>query len=1132
MPLHPTTHGPVATPRHPRTRHVRRLLASAVTLATAATLLPATAADAAVPTVAPAATTAAATVATVAATAVAVPGAVSLSVVAGPVRGGTTVDLSGTNVGSATTAWFGGTAVTKVLRISATRIRVTTPARPAGVVYVRVSNAAGFSPQTLRSTFAFDAVPTLTRLSTTSGTTKGGTSVTLTGTGLTRASAVRFGTTSAPIVARVSSTQLRVTAPAHTAGLVDVRATTPGGTSAAVTATRFRYSAPATPAAPSPTTLPAVTKLSTSAGPTAGAQTLTISGLRLTGVTSVLFGTTRTTKVTQVSAGTIRVVTPARPAGTVDVRVTSKAGTSPVVAAGRYRYEAMPTVTKVSPSSGPSRGGTVVTLTGTNLGYATSVFFGSTRVLQVTRVSATTLRVTAPAHAAGTVWIRATSAGGWSAVSPATTYTFGAPPAVTRLSTDAGPLAGGTVVTVSGTHLEDVTSVRFGTTAGTDLVVVNGTTLRVTTPAHAAGTVAVRAVNANGTSPDVAAASFTYEPAPRVTALSVPAGPLSGGTVVTLTGTTFGRAKDVTFDGVSGTGLVRVSSTQVRITSPAHAAGTVDVRVVAPGGTSATGAASRFDYLAVPGVTAVTPSLSKTKGGTTVTVTGTGFDRVSAVSLGTTPATAFTRVSSTTLTVTLPARPEGVVNLRVTTPGGTSPSAAANAFTYQDPPVVTLVTPSSGPLVGGNTVTLSGTSFQNASAVLFNGVPALSFTRVSATKITAVVPPRIWTGAMPVRVTTPAGTVTKTNAYLYDAGSQLQPGQSMTAGTSMHSPRGGYTLTLQTTGDLVLTKGTTRVWSAGTKGTGNRLSVRADGNVVVVNASGTAIWSSATAGWAGAHLSLGDDGLLLLSQGTTPVWDHRGMRYDRLLPGQTLRSGESLQSVNTSWRLTMRTDGNLVVTTAAGRLQWSALTTGSGNVAVMRADGSFVVQSRTGSVLWSTSTGDADGAIVRMLGDANLAVYDGPKVVWAITGGPGPRSWSCYSRGTQTCITRFGYYGQRAWNYPVDAWGNNCTNFSAYRLSRDGIVNPGNLGNANTWDDRARAKGLVVDQKPKVGTIAQWNSNHVAYVDWVSADGNKVAISESGYGGTVLGVTYTSMSGRRILTRGTSSWPSNFIHFR
>jgi surface antigen len=197
----------------------------------------------------------------------------------------------------------------------------------------------------------------------------------------------------------------------------------------------------------------------------------------------------------------------------------------------------------------------------------------------------------------------------------------------------------------------------------------------------------------------------------------------------------------------------------------------------------------------------------------------------------------------------------------------------------------------------------------------------------------------------------------------------------------------------------------------------------------------------------------------------------------------------------------------------------------------MQADGSFVVRSSRGVTLWSTGT-SGTGSVVRVLGNANVAVYRSTTVTWAITGGPVPSSWKCYSRATQDCIERFGYYGQRAWNYPVDPWGNNCTNFSAYRLSRDGVKNPGNLGNATSWDTNARAKGFAVDQKPRVGDIAQWNSNHVAYVDWVSADGDTVAISESGYGGTVLGVTYTSMSGRRILERGSYSWPSNFIHFR
>ena len=62
------------------------------------------------------------------------PAAVSLSVVAGPTSGGTTVDLSGTGVGATTTAWFGSTAVTRITKVSSTRVRVLTPAHPAGVV--------------------------------------------------------------------------------------------------------------------------------------------------------------------------------------------------------------------------------------------------------------------------------------------------------------------------------------------------------------------------------------------------------------------------------------------------------------------------------------------------------------------------------------------------------------------------------------------------------------------------------------------------------------------------------------------------------------------------------------------------------------------------------------------------------------------------------------------------------------------------------------------------------------------------------------------------------------------------------------------------------------------------------------
>ena len=68
--------------------------------------------------------------------------------------------------------------------------------------------------------------------------------------------------------------------------------------------------------------------------------------------------------------------------------------------------------------------------------------------------------------------------------------------------------------------------------------------------------------------------------APTVTSISPSAGPLAGGTSVTITGTNLNGATAVNFGGVAGTGVVVNSATSVTAVAPAGAAGTVDVTVV------------------------------------------------------------------------------------------------------------------------------------------------------------------------------------------------------------------------------------------------------------------------------------------------------------------------------------------------------------------------------------------------------------------------------------------------------------------------------------------------------------------------------------------------------------------------
>lgn len=83
-----------------------------------------------------------------------------------------------------------------------------------------------------------------------------------------------------------------------------------------------------------------------------------------------------------------------------------------------------------------------------------------------------------------------------------------------------------------------------------------------------------------------------------------------------------------------------------------------------------------------------------------------------------------------------------------------------------DPPTVTLVTPSSGPPAGGDTVTITGTNFGGATSVTFGGVAATSFLVVSGTSITATVPAGAL-GPVSVVVTTPAGSNAANTLYTY-----------------------------------------------------------------------------------------------------------------------------------------------------------------------------------------------------------------------------------------------------------------------------------------------------------------------------------------------------------------------------
>jgi hypothetical protein len=138
----------------------------------------------------------------------------------------------------------------------------------------------------------------------------------------------------------------------------------------------------------------------------------------------VVFGPLAATSYTVVSSTDITAVSPAQAASTRNIFVTTPSGTSAGVAADQFTYKDPPTVTKVSPTSGSSSGGTTVTITGTNFTGATKVVFGPLAATSYTVVSSTEITAVSPAQAASTRNIFVTTPSGTSAGVAADQFTY------------------------------------------------------------------------------------------------------------------------------------------------------------------------------------------------------------------------------------------------------------------------------------------------------------------------------------------------------------------------------------------------------------------------------------------------------------------------------------------------------------------------------------------------------------------------------------------------------------------------------------------------------------------------------------------------------------------------------------
>ena len=675
------------------------------------------------------------------------PALAQLSPRTGPTGGGTSVTITGRDLTGATSVRFGSSSVTTFRVTSPTTIVATSPARPVGPVNVSVTTAGGSA--TLDDAFAYAAPPRLDYVDPGSGP-MASTPATLVGDELTADAQVTFdGVPATVLSASPDGTELVVNTPAHAAGFVNVAVTTAGGS--ATLANGYLFVAG--------TTLTAVTP---SAGPASGLVNVTLTGSGFIGETLVTFGNKPSLDVVANLAGTqLTALLPPHAAGVVDVSVATMGGSATL--AGAFTYVDAPTLTSLTPTVGPVAGGTAVTLTGTKLQAGMQVRFGGTlATLGSVNPEGNSATVTTPAHAPGAVDVSVATPGGTAALPGAFTYV--AVPSVLAVAPHEGPATGGQTATLTGTGFRAGMQVSFGGTAAAGLVVVSPTEATVVTPAHPAGPVNVVVTTPGGTGP--LATGYTYVDLPALTSVAPDNGPIGGGTTVTLTGSGFRAGMPVRFGGALAA-LVSVDpgGTSATAITPAHAAGTVDVTVTTPGGTGT--ATNGFNYVGSPALASVSPGEGPTTGGDTVTLTGLGFRAGMQVKFGGVPATGLVVGSATEATVTTPAHAAGVVDVSVSTTGGSG--SLAGGYTFVIAPTLTAVAPDEGPATGGQSVTLSGTGLRDGMQVRLGGVVAdMVSTNPGGTSATVITPGQA-AGIVDVSVTTPGGAVTLTHGYTYVA---------------------------------------------------------------------------------------------------------------------------------------------------------------------------------------------------------------------------------------------------------------------------------------------------------------------------------------------------------------------------
>lgn len=625
---------------------------------------------------------------------------------AGAIAGGTSITLTGTGFNASATVSVGGDTCAITSTTPPTTIVCDTPAGTAGLADITVTNPTGQS-STLTNAFRYQVAPDVTGITPNGGNVSGVATVTISGTGFDTSNSVSVtvGGAACDSLSSITATSIDCDLPTGTIGQVDVVVTNLDGDLQSDTLTNgFTYQAP-----------PSVGGVTANVGPLAGGNTVTVSGANFLSGLSATIGGNPCTNVNFQSITSFTCQVPSGSAGTVGITVTNPDGQS-ATGASLYTYQAAPTISSISPNAGRTIGSFSTTILGTGFQTGVSVSINGSPCSPVNIVNSGEINCTVPGNVPGSYDVIVTNTDGQAAIEN-NGFTFQSPPSVASVSPAIIADNGSTNITISGTGFDasnGINDVLIGSSS-CPIVSFNTTSITCTPAAQAAGVYDITVINDDGgTQQNTLGSALTLLDAPTLSTVSPTGGPVSGGTLITLTGTNFFAGATVNINGSVCVGPVVNSPTEIECTTPVGVLGSQPVTVTNVDGQSVTLPTS-FTYAAPPSLSSVVPANGDLDGGTSIVLNGADFVTGATVSIGGV-ACNVTGDTATTINCDTGANTAGFKDVVVTNPDGQTDTLTL-AFLHKGPPTISSVSPGLGSSNGGDTVTITGTNFDTTNGI-------------------------------------------------------------------------------------------------------------------------------------------------------------------------------------------------------------------------------------------------------------------------------------------------------------------------------------------------------------------------------------------------------------------------------